>query len=183
MAKSLKKYFIGIVPDEPLRREITELKLAIQEQFGCKYALKSPPHVTLKMPFVFNENKEEQLENKLRRFFGEEKGFLLEIEGIGSFREKVAFLRLRYPPELPALQQRLVAYGKRQLGQQIELSDLNYHPHLTVAFRDVKKGQFGDLMAFLRPRFGKQHMVVKQVSLLKKSATSWQIQNKFDLME
>ncbi|MDN3687148.1 2'-5' RNA ligase family protein [Cyclobacterium jeungdonense] len=183
MAKSLKKYFIGIVPDEPLRREITELKLAIQERFGYKFALKSPPHITLKMPFLFNENKEEQLENKLRRFFGEEKGFSLEIEGVGSFREKVVFLRVKYPPELPALQQRLVTYGKRHLGHQIELSDLNYHPHLTVAFRDIKKGQFGDLMAFLRPRFGKQQMAVRQVSLLKKASNSWQIQNNFDLME
>ncbi|WP_162418486.1 2'-5' RNA ligase family protein [Cyclobacterium roseum] len=182
MAKSLRKYFLAIVPDEPLRQEITALKLAIQERFGCKYALKSPPHITLKMPFLYNEQKEKQLENRLRGFFGEEAGFSLELDGVGSFRERVVFLRVKYPPELPALQQRLVTYGKRQLGQQIELSDMNYHPHLTVAFRDIKKGHLADIMAFIRPRFMRQSMTVHRVSLLKKSPLSWQIQNNFDLI-
>lgn len=183
MAKSLRKYFLAIVPSEPVRQEITQLKLAIQEQFGCKYALKSPPHITLKMPFLFNERKEEQLGHRLKGFFAEEKGFSMEIDGVGSFRERVVFLRVRFPPELLALQRRLITYGKRQLGQQLELSDLNYHPHLTVAFRDIKKGQTADIMAFLRGRVSRQLLTVCQVSLLKKSLTTWQIQNNFDLLK
>lgn len=173
MPKSIRKYFIAIVPEDPLREEITALKQAVYDQFGFKYALKSPPHITLKMPFPYNENKEQYLAAKLEQFFAEESPFSLSLAGIGHFGRRVAYLRVHHPPDLPALQERLVRYGKRQLGQQIELSDLNYQPHLTVAFRDIKKNQFDELMHFLRARFEKQRMDVGKITLLKKCDSLW----------
>lgn len=51
------KYFLAIVPDEAICDEVTILKEQLRDSFGLKYALRSPPHITLKMPFVHNEKK------------------------------------------------------------------------------------------------------------------------------
>ncbi|MFO7823386.1 MAG: 2'-5' RNA ligase family protein [Cyclobacterium sp.] len=183
MPKKMGKYFIALVPEEPLRQEISHLKHLLKEEFGVKYALKSPPHITLKMPFVYNENKESVLEAKLESFFLEESGFDLSLSGIGHFGNRVVYLRVKYPPDLPALQQRLVRYGKRTLGQHIELSDLNYHPHLTLAFKDIKKDHFDMLIEFLKSKVSRYHMAVETVSLLKKTDSHWIIKNNFNLLK
>ena len=181
MPKPIRKYFIAIVPEDPLREEISALKQAINDRFGFKYALKSPPHITLKMPFSHNENNEQHLADRLRRFFEEEKPFSLRLSGVGHFGTRVAYLRVHGPPDLPALQARLVRFGKRRLGQQIELSDLNYQPHLTVAFRDIKKERFDELMNFLRQRFEKRQMNVQRVALIKKTGSVWEVLDWFEL--
>ena len=138
-----------------------------------KYALKSPPHITLKMPFVHNENKEGELVKLLRRFFEQEKSFSLSLGKIGSFGSRVAFIKVKYPPELKSCQQRLIDFSKTVLKKNIELSDSNYHPHLTLAYRDVKKEQFESVLEYLKDNSVKGSFDVQQVYLLKKVDGNW----------
>jgi len=175
MTKVMGKYFLAIVPDEPIRGMITGLKEQLRASFGIKYALKSPPHITLKMPFVHNENKEEELVKSLRGFFEQEKSFSLSLGGIGSFGNRVAFMKVKYPPELKYCQQRLIAFSKTELKKNIELSDTNYHPHLTLAYRDVKKDQFRLVMDYLKMNSIRDSFKVHQVFLLKKVDGLWEM--------
>lgn len=169
------KYFLAIVPDEPLKDAITDLKEQLRASFGIKYALKSPPHITLKMPFVHSENKEVELVKSLRKFFEQEKSFSLSLGRIGSFGNRVAFMKVKYPPELLFCQQRLIAFSKTVLKKSIELSDTNYHPHLTLAYRDVKKDQFEQVLEYLKGNSVKGSFNVHQVYLLKKVDGFWRI--------
>jgi 2'-5' RNA ligase len=142
MPKVMGKYFLAIVPNEPVLGMVTNLKEKLFEVFGIKYALKSPPHITLKMPFLHNEKKEEPMLKLLQGFFEQEKCFSLSLGGIGSFGNRVAFLKIKYPPEFKDIQQRLIAFVRVVLKKDIEISDRNYHPHMTMAYRDVKKISF-----------------------------------------
>ncbi len=175
------KYFLAIVPDEPLKSAITELKKELRAAFGIKYALKSPPHITLKMPFVHNENKEGELVKSLSEFFEKEKSFSLALGRIGSFGNRVAFMKVKYPPELLSCQQRLMVFSKAVLKKNIELSDSNYHPHLTLAFKDVKKDQFGPVLEYLKESSVKGSFNVHQVCLLKKVQGAWDIIEEIEL--
>jgi 2'-5' RNA ligase len=65
---SLQKYFLALVPEGNLQEKATSLKEMLKEQFNIKYALKSPAHITLKMPFSYNEAKEEYLIERLKEF-------------------------------------------------------------------------------------------------------------------
>ncbi|AEL26071.1 Phosphoesterase HXTX [Cyclobacterium marinum DSM 745] len=173
MSGKMGKYFLAIVPDEAICDEVTILKEQLRDSFGLKYALRSPPHITLKMPFVHNEKKEGELIKALEAYINNIKSFPLIIRGVGSFGSRVAFLKLRYPPELKVFQHGLVDFFKRRLKKNLELSDTNYYPHLTVAFKDFKKGQFEDVMAFVKDAKVKQSLQVHQVSLLKKVDGRW----------
>jgi 2'-5' RNA ligase len=117
----------------------------------------------------------------LQGFFEQEKSFSLSLGGIGSFGKRVAFLKIKYPPELKESQQRLLAFTRVVLKKDIEISDRNYHPHMTMAYRDVKKDQFQQVMDYLEPRKIKGSFKISEVSLLKKNNGTWNIIERFQL--
>ena len=56
-----QKYFIAIVPPEPLLADIQNIKQSVFDNYKSKGALRSPGHITLHMPFSFDESKENKL--------------------------------------------------------------------------------------------------------------------------
>lgn len=91
MSGKMGKYFLAIVPDEQTCEKVTLVKEQLRESFGLKYALRSPPHITLKMPFVHNEKKEGELIKALQVYIAKEDAFPLTVRGVGSFGNRVAF--------------------------------------------------------------------------------------------
>ena len=64
----IQKYFIAIVPPEPLLFEIQEIKKTISQNYKTKGALRSPGHITVHMPFNWEEEKEVKLLSCLEAF-------------------------------------------------------------------------------------------------------------------
>jgi 2'-5' RNA ligase len=181
MGRIMKKYFIGIVPKGEVGAEADEIKQDLKAGFGLKYALKSPPHVTLKMPFLFNEKNEGLLSKKLNSFFAGEKGFELEFKGFKTFGKRVIYIGVNYPSELLGIQSRLAQFCKGKLGQTLELSDTNFKPHMTIAFKDLKKSEFENYLEFLKKYEMDYRTVISEIALLKKAHFRWEILDTFKL--
>jgi|SRR5690554_1496105 len=179
MAKILSKYFLAIVPTGEVQEKVTALKLELKETFNLKYALRSPAHITLKMPFQWNEAKEERLTTKLASFFQSQPEFSLKLRGIGKFGRRVIFIQVREQPLLRELQGGLVEMCKTKLNLKKELSDEAYHPHMTLAFKDMKERLFESYWDFLRGFDLSYSMEVKEVALLKKNGVKWEVSKKF----
>jgi 2'-5' RNA ligase len=173
--KSIQKYFLAIVPPEPAFSKYEEIKKEIKSQFAVKYGLKSPPHITLKMPFSFNEAKEEYLFSRLGSFLEERKNFSVRISGIGSFGRRVIFQRIIPNENLSDLQSSLKNFCKRELHLADELSDRNYHPHLTLAFKDLKASKFEEVINLCNELQFEADFVVDRLYLLKRSQGQWLI--------
>lgn len=171
--KVIQKYFLALVPPTEIFEKVQGIKLLIRDQFGIKYALKSPPHVTLKMPFQYNEVKESQLEKKLGDFLDSQKPFALKIGGVGTFGKRVIFLGIEKSPELVQLQSSLKTFCKRELNLIDELSDRNYHPHLTVAFKDLKKGNFEEVLKEVRRNSFQAAYLANELWILKRLDQKW----------
>lgn len=181
MPKILQKYFIAIVPEGELQEQVTGLKFQLKEQFNLKYALKSPAHVTLKMPFLWNQAKEVNLVTQLGTFFQEQAPFELKLSGIGKFGNRVIYIKVREQKELITLQSKVSMLCKSQLKLNQELSDQAYHPHMTLAFKDIKKAHFIEYFNFIKDIGFNQTMEVKQVALLKKVEHKWKVAGQFFL--
>lgn len=173
MAKIFGKYFIAIVPQGDVQDEATRVKEELKEVFGLKYALKSPAHVTLKMPFSWNEAKEEDLIEMVGGFLKQKTGFSLVFDGFGRFGKRVIFIKTKPNNDLNALQSELAAYCKRELNLVKELSDSNYTPHMTVAFKDIKEKLFDEYWKFIKPKKFKMHHKVKSLFILKRVEGRW----------
>lgn len=176
--KVIQKYFLALVPPPEILEKAHDIKLKIREQFGIKYALKSPPHVTLKMPFSYNEAKESFLIHKLIDFLKDQKPFSIQIKGVGTFGNRVIYLGIEKSTELELLQGRLKTFCKKELNLVDELSDRNYHPHLTVAFKDIKAGQFSEVLALVKNHTIQAEYDSEDLVMLKRTDQKWTLNKK-----
>ncbi|MEX2592989.1 MAG: 2'-5' RNA ligase family protein [Anditalea sp.] len=182
MSKVFQKYFIAIVPEGQLQEDVTDLKLQLKEKFNLKYALKSPAHITLKMPFSWNAAKEDNLKSRLRQFFNQQSGFELRLNGIGKFSRRVIYVKVGGQlADLKVLQENLASTCKANLKLKVELSDYAYHPHMTLAFKDLKDQFFEEYISFLRSIGFHDTLEVKEVALLKKEIGRWVVCHRFPL--
>lgn len=171
--KVMDKYFLALLPPKEILDRVHQIKQKLQEEYGIKYALKSPPHITLKMPFSYNEAKEDRLVGRLREFAACKEPFPLRITGVGTFGSRVIFLGVERSETLLQLQHDLIVFCKRELHLVDELSDRNFHPHMTVAFKDLKKPNFAKALAFVNERKFDADFLVSSFTLLKRADGRW----------
>lgn len=150
MRKAVKKYFIAIVIPEPLMERIEDIKRSLFENYGLKGALRSPSHITLHRPFEWIEEKEAHLIEKLAEFKFD-KAFEIALNGYGFFEPRVIYIKLLQEALLFDLHDHLKKHARMELKLLNEVNDLRgFHPHITVAFRDLKKPLFYELQTFFK---------------------------------
>jgi 2'-5' RNA ligase len=171
--KVIQKYFLAIVPIGEIQRAATALKDELKEQLNIKYALKSPAHITLKMPFSYNEAKEKVLVEKLENFLSTKKTLKIKVGGTDTFGKRVIYWKVQADSRLAELQVDLKTFCKRELNLVDELSDRNYHPHMTIAFKDVKERDFDQAKALIKSSDIDQPLNVCSVELLKRMDGKW----------
>jgi len=123
---SFTRYFLGIGLAEPENAFFSE----IRRLYHPNHTLTSPPHVTLKQPFLM-PNRQYLLEKlaKVARYL---EPFSLDFELIGSFRQPkygTVFLEPRTSEKLKVIE--------RTLSENIAFlpSSKSFYPHLTLAQR------------------------------------------------
>ncbi|WP_226334985.1 2'-5' RNA ligase family protein [Echinicola marina] len=177
----MQKYFLALVPDEGIQEEAVQIKEKVKEMYNAKHALKSPAHVTLKMPFVWNERKEEKLSMLLSGFFSGYQSFPIVFKGIGRFGRRIMYARVSHGPELPVLQEELKRFCRRDLKLNEELSDKAYTPHMTLVYSDLKDRFFDECWGWIKEKGFYGEMQVKKVALLKKKDYRWTVLREFEL--
>lgn len=175
----LEKYFIAIVPPEPLLSEIQEIKLSIFETYQTKGALRSPGHITLHMPFSFESEKEENLIKALEdfKFY---KSFKIQLNHFACFAPRVVYIHVEEQALLNTLQKQLVQHVKQNL-QLFNQSDdkRGFHPHVTVAFRDLKKQNFYAIWETYKTKDFKAEFLCDSFFLLKHLNQRWEVYKEF----
>lgn len=179
--KVMQKYFLAIVPEGAIQDNCTEMKNEIRDKFNVKYSLKSPAHVTLKMPFSYNEAKEEKLIQALRKFLVQFESFPISVGGVDSFGKRVIFLKIKADDRLTKLQAELKVFCKKELNLGDELSDRNFHPHMTIAFKDLKEVHFDEILNLVKGRSIQEEYFVSKIHLLKRMEGRWISFSKLDL--
>ncbi len=167
-------FFIAIVPPDPVRSEIHALKEEVTERFGSKHALRSPPHITLHMPFKWKVKKEEQLFSLIRELNSGFKPFLIQLKDFDFFEPRVVFVNVEPSESLEQLQQEVIDRCRKNL----KLDNGNYknrpfHPHITIGFRDLKKPQFYAAKKYFGQQSYSGEFQTQEISLLKHDGKVW----------
>lgn len=133
-------YFIAITPNPKLSKEVSDLKKRMATMYYSKAALSSPPHITLFPPFTW-EN-EEKILNTLDVFVRGIKPFSILLNGFGCFGIRTIYINLEHSGELMQLQKNLSVQLQTSINLYDEQNNRPYHPHMTIATRDLKKEYF-----------------------------------------
>ncbi|MFY0625372.1 MAG: 2'-5' RNA ligase family protein [Reichenbachiella sp.] len=150
------------------------LKEQLAEKYNCKSALKSPPHITLHMPFQWRSDREDLLIEKLREF--DFSGFSIDIllKGFGFFDPGVVFVDVVENENLTKLQSELIGYIRKSFNLfNANYKDKPFHPHVTIGFRDIKKSLFPEIKAEYMLREFEGKFQTSGFHLLKHNGKTW----------
>lgn len=173
-------FFIAIVPPPPVYEEAEKLKFYFRDQYHSKASLNSPPHITLHMPFRWKDKKEEDLISALENFASRCSPFVLKLKNFSCFSPKVIFIDIDTNNQLNELQTELRKFCKRELNIfNADYREQPFYPHLTLAFRDLKKPAFHKAWDEFKDRNFNADFSVEQITLLKHTGKVWKVYKDF----
>jgi len=167
-------YFIAIIPPSPFLENAQALKEYFRDQYHCKASLNSPPHITLHMPFQWKEKKEEKLVTELRSFSSGKNPFSISFDDFSCFAPRVIYIDIKPSDPLTRLQHELHQFCKTGLNLfNAQYRDLPFHPHLTLAFRDLKKEVFPAAWEDFKQRKFQGEFTIDKITLMKHDGKRW----------
>jgi len=177
-----KKYFVAVVLEEPVFTEAEQIKQKLFTQFNVKAALRSPAHITLHRPFEYKFEKEEKLITILKQF-AVENSIEIELNGFNCFDERVIYIDMKLNNALLQLYNNLRRFMQEKLHLTNEVNQIRaFHPHVTVAFRDLKKKLFTDIWTFLSTTGFEANFQCKGFHLLRLEK-KWEVIHYFPFQE
>lgn len=172
------------MPPEDLRAEITAIKQDFARRYGAAHALRTPPHITLVPPFTWPAREEGRLSAALQRFAAGAPGCEIRLEGFGAFRPRVVFLRVMAGAELAGLQADLESFCRDELGiGDARNAGRPFHPHLTIATRDLEPEAFQRAWAEFENRAFSAAFRAGELVLLRHIRTGWEVAVRFALQD
>lgn len=169
-------YFVALIPPPPEREEIHRLKIAISETYHTRRALNSPPHITLINPFELKEQNRGQWYAFLMEFSQNQEPVKIKTNGFSHFRKEVLFLEIVKTQGLSALQNHLDTYArKKQNLFKYHYPERTYHPHITLAFKDLTKENFNKAWIEFKDLSHSKSFNIRQLSLLRHNGKFWEI--------
>ena len=180
--KEKELYFIALVPEEPLYSTVMELKEYFKEHYQSRKALNSPPHVTLQMPFKRRPDREDRVDEMLQRVADTCEEFQLRLNGFGFFEPRVVYIDLEESKPLISLHKEVGKAVREHLKLVNDLGERPFRPHMTIAFRDLKKPLFFEAKKEFNQKSFEEQFYVKDICLLKHNGSSWDIYRRYGLI-
>jgi 2'-5' RNA ligase len=169
-------YFLAIVPPQEIQDRITQLKHEVADKFGSQHALNASPHITLHMPFKWKDKKKDQLMNVLERINEKVTPFEIELKDFGFFEPRVVFVNVVENESLNQLQKFVTSICKKELKlDNANYKDRPFHPHATIAFRDLKKSKFYEAREYFEAQKFDEKFNVMEMHLLKHDEGKWNV--------
>lgn len=179
----IQKYFIAIVPPTPILQKIQSIKHELFVNHNTKGALRSPAHITLHMPFNWDDDKEQKLISTLESFNTTEP-FEVFLNDFFCFEPRVVFIGVSDNDALYQLQKRIVLHVKKNLQLFNQYDDKRgFHPHITIAFRDLKKPVFYKIWNDYKDKKFEAVFNCSTICLLKHINDKWEVYKEFDIVK
>jgi 2'-5' RNA ligase len=174
-------YFIAIVVPEPIATEIRAFQTYAREQFNSGRALHSPPHITLIAPFQLDRSRITAVEDVLKETASCMAAFSLALGGFGRFGNKVIFIEVGRSESLEVLPASL-GEALHTAGLPMKQEDRPYHPHVTIAFKDLSREDFPAAWDDFRKKAYRAAFKVEAITLLEHREGYWRVEKEFSLM-
>lgn len=167
-------YFAAIVLPEPVRSELLAIKEEFRDRFGCTVALKSPAHITLWPPMNLSAEAVQGMENALDKVSRAQLSFPIQLKNFDAFPPRVIFVAVEKNPLLENVQLRLsdaICEAVPALEQKRDRRP--FHPHATVANRDLNKEDFEMAWQDFSRRAYAAQIEAKGITLLRHNGAAW----------
>ncbi|WP_417608002.1 RNA 2',3'-cyclic phosphodiesterase [Owenweeksia hongkongensis] len=175
-------YFIAIIPPSSVREELQGLKELFRDKYSSKASLNSPPHITLHMPFKFSDKKREKMLKSLANVAAHQEPFEVKLKNFSAFTPRVIYADIVENEALKELQRSIVEVCRVDLKLlNANYKNQAYHPHITLAFRDLKKPAFAEAWKEFENKKYNALFLVDSFCLLKHDGSKWLVDTEFSI--
>jgi 2'-5' RNA ligase len=174
-------YFIAIIPPADVAAEADNLRHRMWQQYGSSHSLNSPPHITLAPTFSLRGKNEESLKRGLEKIGEAYRPFPVRLDKVGHFGQKSIFLKVEENQELRDMHTAIKKCLRQEDITDEAEGERAYHPHLTLATRDLKKEKFKTAWGELQNLDFHEEFHVQEICLLQHSGKRWLIVQHFSL--
>src|SRR6266498_3521849 len=138
----MQMYFIAIVLPQPLNEKVLKYKQMMLDKYNCKVGLKSPAHITLIPPFWMEDEKEQQLISDIDSLNNHLHPFAISTNSFSAFKPATIFIALSPNEQLSEVKRVTDNVFKNNSFYNIKIDTRPFHPHITIATRDLFKKSF-----------------------------------------
>ncbi len=171
--ESHKMYYAAIVCPPETDEKIFQLKEWMRKQFGCVVALKSPGHITLIPPFWMDEAREQELLQTLHSFKSDYLPLEISLNGFSHFNDRVLFVPVNENTKLNELRLQTEVYFQQSFSNEIRKDERPFHPHVTIANRDVSPSAFEKAWLYFSKEKFETTFEATNISVLKLKDSKW----------
>lgn len=172
-------YFWSLIPEEPELSQLQELKESTAKEYNSYKSLNSPPHITVLPPKHLTLAKRETINEGLEKVCNSWKPFEIELQGYGRFGTTVLFLNVILSQQLDKFYSDCKAiYDEHAL----KITHPNYHPHVTLAFKDLEPEQFKRAWDKLKDETYRLRFPAKHLYCLHHNGEKWEIEDEIPLL-
>lgn len=176
---SKRLYFLAVIPPEPVQSEIMDKKKIASKLFNSSHSLNSPAHITLIPPFYASHSEIKKFSNALKEFISSYNPIEIDLKDFNKFGNRVIFVDLLPNEELNAFQKDLFRLFKKHFPKYKK--DNRFHPHITVAFKDLHEEVFQKAWEYFNQLPYKAYFLMNHFYLLKHENKYWQVVEKYPL--
>jgi 2'-5' RNA ligase len=171
----MNMYFLALVAPEAIDQKVLKWKLWIKERYGCEVALRAPAHITLVPPFWMQPSLEAAMMDAIMKFSASRLDFRLCLNNFSHFGSRVIFIDVAPENGLTNLQKELFDFLARDSKFPLKEDDRPFHPHVTIATRDLYKKAFAEAWEHFKEKKYSAEWLVKGISLLRHDDTHWEV--------
>jgi len=147
----------------------------MKERYGCEAALRSPAHITLLPPFWMDPQLEETLVDSINVFAITKTGFVVQLNNFSNFKPGVIFIDVVLNESLIKLKTDLFEFLFNQNKYPLKKEDRPFHPHVTVATRDLHKKSFYEAWEHFKEKKYEAEWIAQSLSLLRHTKKNWDV--------
>ena len=168
-------YFLAIVLPQDLDFHILQYKEWMLEHYGCKVALKSPAHITLLPPFYLPQEMEKNLLDDLLAIASTISAFTITTQHFSTFNQRTIFIEVAPNKELNDAKKSVDVFFINKVDYKLKIDNRPFHPHITIANRDLSKLFFEEAWAYFQEKKFIQSFTADGISLLRHDGNKWDV--------
>jgi 2'-5' RNA ligase len=176
-----KIYFIALLPNAEVGKEIIRLKQEFADNYDARQALRVLPHITLQAPFKALPVIENVLCTELADFAAAQSPFDIHLDGFGAIHLKdrrVLYIHVEKDAALEGLHSRLIGFLRKEFGFSSMLARYGYNPHISVALNDLRNRELEAAWKEYHNKPFEATFRVNNLYIFRHSGTSWEVLQK-----
>jgi 2'-5' RNA ligase len=168
-----KMYFLAVVAPAHINAQALKWKHYMREHYGCVVALRTPAHLTLIPPFWMDMSLEKELMADADAFAAQHHSLDITLKNFDAFKPRVIFVGIEKNDALQELKSSLEDHLLALDKYPIKKESRPFHPHLTIANRDLLKKDFAPAFAHLSKIEYEEKFTANGISLMRHNGTEW----------